>query len=169
MNEVHYSSKSREWKTPDYIFKPRQKKHNIVVDVCATADNTKCNVYFDKKTDGLKVDWSVVKEFGKTASCWMNPPYGRSITKWIEKAQMETLNGVKTVALLPARTDTKWFHDYILGKHKIEFLKGRIKFDNAKSSAPFPSMIVVFEPISLIEKLKNNIKNYGRKRKSNSR
>lgn len=166
MNNVHYSSKSSEWETPSYIFKVRRDMHNIILDTCATKENTKCNVYFDKKTNGLKQDWSVVKEFGRTASCWMNPPYGRNIGEWVAKAHKEALNGVKTVALLPARTDTKWFHNYILGKYDIEFLKGRIKFANAKSSAPFPSMIVIFETTRLerfVNKVKALIKKVNRK------
>jgi hypothetical protein len=79
---------------------------------------------------------------------WCNPPYGRTIGYWVQKAYLESLNGVKTVMLLPARTDTKWFHDYCV-KGRIEFLKGRLKFGNAKYNAPFPSMIVIFEGVKL--------------------
>ncbi len=77
----------------------------------------------------------------------MNPPYGREIGKWIEKAKIEASNGSKVVALLPARTDTKWFHENIYNNKfcEIRFLKGRLKFGNSKNSAPFPSMIVIFE------------------------
>lgn len=76
----------------------------------------------------------------------MNPPYGREIIKWVRKAHIEVSTGrCKVVALLPARTDTKWFHELILAKYEIEFIKGRLKFSDSKNSAPFPSMIVVFE------------------------
>lgn len=159
MNKVHYSSKSTEWETPKYVFDVLKEKYNIVLDTCATEENTKCTVYYDKKADGLKQNWSVVKEFGKDASCWMNPPYGRSIAGWVKKAHEETFNGVRTIALLPARTDTRWFHEYIIGRYEVSFWRGRIKFANAKTSAPFPSMIVIFEPLS--KKLKFKIKFLG--------
>lgn len=78
--------------------------------------------------------------------CWCNPPYGRQIGKWVEKAVKEVKRGVPLVVmLLPARTDTKWFHDYCLPYGKIEFLRGRLKFGGCENPAPFPSMIVVFE------------------------
>lgn len=75
---------------------------------------------------------------------WCNPPYGREIGKWVEKAYKESLEGVTVVMLLPARTDTKWFHDYIYGKAEIRFVRGRLKFGDSKNSAPFPSMVVVY-------------------------
>ena len=84
--------------------------------------------------DGLKQEW--------TGVCWCNPPYGRQIGKWVEKA-VKSLATV--VMLLPARTDTKWFHDWVLPYGKIEFLRGRLKFGGCNNSAPFPSMIVIFE------------------------
>lgn len=76
--------------------------------------------------------------------CWMNPPYGRTIKHWVKKAYESSLKGHLVVALLPARTDTAWFHEYILGKAEIRFLRGRLKFGNATNSAPFPSMVVVW-------------------------
>ena len=78
---------------------------------------------------------------------WCNPPYGREIGKWVEKAYNESLVGVTVVMLLPARTDTKWFHDYIYGKAEIRFVRGRLKFGDSKNSAPFPSMVVVFKGV----------------------
>ena len=75
---------------------------------------------------------------------WCNPPYGREIGKWVEKAYKESLEGATVVMLLPARTDTKWFHDYIYGKAEIRFVRGRLKFGDSKNSAPFPSMVVVY-------------------------
>ena len=75
--------------------------------------------------------------------CYCNPPYGREISKWVEKAYSENKKGVLVVLLLPARTDTKWFHEYIYKKHEIRFIKGRLKFNDGKKSAPFPSMVVV--------------------------
>ena len=136
MSNVHFSSKSDNWATPDDFFDMIVEKYGpFDVDVCASPDNAKCSVYYTKEQDGLKQMWS-----GK---CWMNPPYGREIGKWVEKA---ALSKAKVVALLPARTDTKWFHKYIYKKESVEiqFLMGRLKFGNASNSAPFPSMLVIF-------------------------
>ena len=105
------------------------------MDVCADKSNAKCVVYFDKNTDGLKQIWS-----GK---CWMNPPYGREIKKWMEKAYQSSGNGTVVVCLVPARTDTKWWHDFAI-KGNVKFIRGRLKFGGAKHNAPFPSAIVVF-------------------------
>lgn len=108
-------------------------------DVCATPDNAKCGTYFTKENDGLSQSWG-----GYT--CWCNPPYGREIGKWVQKAYLSSRNGSTVVMLLPARTDTKWFHEYIYNQAEIRFIKGRLKFGNSKNSAPFPSMVVVFRP-----------------------
>lgn len=109
------------------------------VDVCATPDNAKCDTYFTKENDGLSQLWG-----GYT--CWCNPPYGREIGKWVQKAFLSSKDGSTVVMLLPARTDTKWFHEYIYNQAEIRFIKGRLKFGNSKNSAPFPSMVVVFRP-----------------------
>ena len=103
-------------------------------DVCATTDNAKCKEFYSPEQDGLAQEW--------TGVCWCNPPYGREIGKWVRKAAESSCT---VVMLLPARTDTKWFHDYIYGKAEIRFIKGRLKFGDAKNSAPFPSMVVIFK------------------------
>lgn len=145
MNNVHFKSSDKEWETPEAIFRPLQEEFNIVFDVCASTQNTKCKAFFDRKTNALIQSWDIADELGsKEGSVWMNPPYGRGIDKWVHKAYEESLKGVTVVALLPARTDTSWFHNYIHNKHEVRFLKGRIRFVDAKSSAPFPSMIVIF-------------------------
>lgn len=143
MQKVHFQSGNTEWETPKELFLPLQKKYNIVLDVCATEKNAKCKAFIDKKTNGLSYSWSAANSLG--GACWMNPPYGRGIERWVRKAHEEALKGVTTIALLPARTDTSWFHNYIQNKYDVTFLKGRIRFVDAKSSAPFPSMIVVFK------------------------
>jgi phage N-6-adenine-methyltransferase len=161
MQNVHFQSGNKEWETPTEFFLPYAKEFNIKLDVCATAQNAKVTAFFDKKTNGLHANWSIVNKLGyHHPSCWMNPPYGRGIEKWVRKAHEESLNGVTTVALLPARTDTSWFHSYIYNKHEVRFLKGRIKFVDAPSSAPFPSMIVIFSPKkhSLINIVWNKLK-----------
>lgn len=112
----------------------QRKEFRFQLDVCADGKNAKCKKYISKKDDGLKVSW-------KKYICWMNPPYGREIGKWVKKASEH--QGL-VVALLPARTDTRWFHEYIYGKAEIRFIRGRLKFGDSKNSAPFPSMVVVW-------------------------
>lgn len=132
------SSNTDLWATPQDFFNKINEQYHFDIDVCALPENAKCEKYFTPETDGLKQDW--------TGICWMNPPYGREITKWVEKAYKESQKGNTIVALLPARTDTKWFHEWIYEKNiRFELLKGRLKFGDSKNSAPFPSMIVVFE------------------------
>lgn len=99
--------------------------------------NAKCDEYFTKEQDGLLEPW-----YGRV---WCNPPYGKGVKKWVRKAYEYGINGGFTVMLLPARTDTTWFHDYIYNKADIRFIKGRLKFGDSKNAAPFPSMIVIFD------------------------
>lgn len=136
INKIHFSSKTDQWATPQKFFDEVNKEFNLQVDVCADKTNSKCIAYWNKQDDGLSKDWSGMR-------CWMNPPYGREISKWVKKAA----EGGATicVCLLPARTDTRWFHDYIYNKAEIRFIKGRLKFGNSKNSAPFPSMLVIFK------------------------
>ena len=127
------------WETPQDFFDKLNAKYKFNTDVCAIKGNAKCRNYFTPKINGLKQAWKGV--------CWMNPPYGRKHTiNWVEKAYSESRKGCAVVALLPARTDTKWFHEYIYNKPNVavEFIKGRLKFGGSKNAAPFPSMIVVF-------------------------
>lgn len=137
-NAVMFSSVTDLWETPQEFFNMRDEEFHFQTDVCAIPENAKCNYFFTPEIDGLKIPW--------TGRCYCNPPYGRKIGKWVEKAAKEVQRGVPLVVmLLPARTDTKWFHEYIYGKAEIRFIKGRLKFGNSKNSAPFPSMIVIFE------------------------
>ena len=131
-----FSSAKCEWSTPQDLFDKINEWYEFNLDVCALPENTKCKDYFTPEIDGLKQDWKGV--------CWMNPPYGREIGKWIKKAYDESRKGCTVVCLLPARTDTRWFHDYCV-KGEIEFIKGRLKFGGCKNNAPFPNMIVVFK------------------------
>jgi site-specific DNA-methyltransferase (adenine-specific) len=134
MNKGLFTSNTPEWETPQELFDELDREFNFEVDVCATKENAKCKKYYTKKDDGLFKGW-----YGNV---WCNPPYGREIGKWVARAFLHSHKGV-IVMLLPARTDTKWFHDYIYNKAEIRFLKGRVKF-SGKGPAPFPSMIVVF-------------------------
>lgn len=133
---IHFSSKTDLWATPQDFFDKYNQIYNFDIDVCALPENAKCLIYFTPEQDGLKQKWS-----GK---CWMNPPYGRTIKHWVKKAYESSLDGCVVVCLLPARTDTSWWHDFCI-KGKIEFIRGRLKFGGNKNSAPFPSAIVVFD------------------------
>ena len=137
MNDVLFSSKSVVWETPKDLFDKLNAEFHFDLDVCALPENAKCERYYTPEDDGLSQPWNGV--------CWCNPPYGRTIGKWVQKAYETFAGGGTVVMLLPARTDTKWFHEYIYNKAEIRFIKGRLKFGNSKNAAPFPSMIVVFD------------------------
>lgn len=111
------------------------------MDVCAIPENAKCSKYYTPEMDGLKQPWEGV--------CWCNPPYGRQVGAWVKRASEAAKNGATVVMLLFARTDTKWFHDYIYEKPNVEyrFIRGRLKFGGSKNSAPCPSMVVIFRPV----------------------
>src|ERR1043165_5064373 len=132
---VHFSSATDLWATPQDFFDRLNKRFGFTLDVCATPENAKCADYFTAEQDGLAQDWRGV--------CWMNPPYGRAIGHWMRKAYESSLAGATVVCLVPARTDTRWWHDYAM-RGEVEFIKGRLKFGSAKATAPFPSAVVVF-------------------------
>lgn len=135
--DVMFSSNSEEWATPQEFYNSLNKEFNFNLDPCANALNHKCDIYFTKQDDGLLQNWG-----GKTVFC--NPPYGKVIGDWVKKAHEEAQKPNTTVVMLiPARTDTKYFHDYIYQKHEIRFIRGRLKFGDSKNSAPFPSMVVI--------------------------
>lgn len=135
--KVHFSSATDVWATPQAFFDKYDSKFNFATDVCANAENAKCATFYDKEADGLAQDWK--------GACWMNPPYGRGIGAWVKKAYDSAKQGATVVCLLPARTDTAWWHDYC-AKGEVEFIRGRLKFGGHKNSAPFPSALVVFTP-----------------------
>lgn len=140
MNNVHFSSKTDNWSTPDDFFKKCEEEFGTFdLDVCASQENAKAKRFFTREDDGLSKDWD-----GELI--WMNPPYGREISKWIKKAHDTSWNCRTVVCLVPARTDTRWWHDYIQGKAEVRFIRGRLKFGSSKSNAPFPSALVIFWP-----------------------
>ena len=131
------SSNSDEWATPIYIYIYLDEEFHFTLDACATDENHKCDRYFTKEQDGLKQDWG-----GEVVFC--NPPYSE-IDKWVEKAYREGHKDNTLVCLLiPARTDTRYFHNFIYQRAEIRFIKGRLRFNGSKSNAPFPSMVVIF-------------------------
>lgn len=137
--EVMFSSKTEMWETPQDFFDKLDAEFHFTLDACAIPENAKCEKYFTPEQDGLRQAW--------TGTVWCNPPYCRQTGKWVKKAHDESIkNKCTVVMLLPSRTDVSWFHDYILGKAEIRFIRGRLKFGNAKNSAPFPSMVCIFRP-----------------------
>lgn len=135
---VHFSSKTCLWETPQDFFEKLDAEFGFTLDVCAIPANAKCKRFFTPRIDGLKQEWRGV--------CWMNPPYGREIARWVEKAHESARCGTIVVCLLPARTDTAWWHSFVMQASEIRFVRGRLKFVGASSSAPFPSAVVVFRP-----------------------
>lgn len=142
LNNSLFSSKTEEWATPQHLYDMLNIEFCFNLDVCATYENAKHENYYTKEQDALSKKWEGI--------CFMNPPYGRRIKDWIKKAYESALAGATVVCLLPARTDTSWWHDYCATSEDIRFIRGRLKFGDSKNSAPFPSVIVVFK--------KNNIK-----------
>lgn len=137
-SHLMFSSKSDLWSTPQSLFDSLDREFGFDLDVCAIPENAKTDRFYTPDQDGLSLPWDGV--------VWCNPPYGRQIGKWVERAFLFRSFGSTIVMLLPARTDTKWFHDYIYGHAEIRFLRGRLRFGGVSTPAPFPSMIVVFRP-----------------------
>ena len=138
-NELMFSSKTDLWSTPNDFFDKLNDEFHFTLDPCSTHENAKCYKHFTEEENGLLQDWG-----NEVVFC--NPPYGRQIKYWVKKAYEESQkDNTKVVMLIPARTDTIYFHEYIYHKAEIRFIKGRLKFGNAKNSAPFPSMVAIFE------------------------
>ena|SRR5690348_4461692 len=152
LNSGLFTSNRDDWETPDSLFQALNSEFGFTLDVCANPTNHKSDNYFDPSNDGLSQSW-------QWNICWMNPPYGREIGKWVAKARKEADEGGSiVVCLLPARTDTAWFHDYIYGRAEIRFLRGRVRFVGAPYGAPFPSMICIFHPKFDVEDVSSTVK-----------
>jgi len=137
-SNVHFMSKTNEYETPQHFFDKLNHAFKFTLDPCATKANAKCEKFYTVKENGLLQSW-------KDEVVFMNPPYGRSISKWVEKAYTESRDSNATVvALIPARTDTAYWHEFIFNKAEVNFLRGRLKFSNMKSGAPFPSALVLY-------------------------
>ena len=136
--DVMFSSKTDLWETPKDFFDKLDAEFRFNLDVCALPENAKCAAFYTPEMDGLSQPW-----YG---NCWCNPPYGRQVGRWVAKAAQSAAEGATVVMLLPARTDTAWFHDYIYGRAEVRFVRGRLKFGGSANSAPFPSMVVIFRP-----------------------
>lgn len=144
MNTVLLSSKKMDWCTPVDFFNKLNKKFHFVLDSAATDKTAKCYLYYTPETDGLSKSWN------RGGAVFCNPPYGRGIRKWVKKAYEESqAMSYPIVLLIPARIDTAYFHDYIYGKAKIHFVRGRLRFTDdkgvpARGLCTFPSMVVVY-------------------------
>ncbi len=136
---VHFMSNTDLWETPQDLFDFLDSEFHFELDVCAIPENAKCERFFSPVEDGLLQGWN--------GTCWMNPPYGRQISKWVQKAYESSLAGATVVCLVPSRTDTQWFHRFVLDTGaEIRFLNHRLTFVGAPDRAPFPSAVVIFRP-----------------------
>lgn len=143
-----FSSKSAEWETPKEFYDDLDQRFKFTLDPCATTANAKCRKFYTQSDNGLGKDWG-------GHNVYVNPPYGREIRKWVQKAYEESRkNNTTVVMLIPARTDTRYWHDYCMKADYIYFVKGRLHFKNKviadyagktkTSPAPFPSAVIVF-------------------------
>ena len=137
INAGLFTSLKDDWETPRDVFDALNEEFSFTLDPCSTDENAKCPKHYTRGQDGLAQDWTGERVF-------MNPPYGREIAAWIEKA---ATSKALVVGLLPARTDTRYFHRWIYGKAELRFIKGRLKFERGGvpgQSAPFPSMVAIW-------------------------
>lgn len=141
---LHFSSEMMTWRTPPEIFNPLHAEINFDCDICASPGSNLLPNYVSPDMDALSpIPWAA---YGNRL--WMNPPYGRALSKWMARTHAEWLNGLDITCLIPARTDTAYWHDYVMQADEIRFVRGRIRFldesGQATNAAPFPSAIIRF-------------------------
>lgn len=145
MNGALLSSKKMDYCTPGGFFRELDEEFHFTLDAAATEKSAKCAAFYTPETDGLHSPWNIA---GGGGAVFCNPPYGREIGKWVRKAWEEAKSGTTIVLLIPARTDTSYFHDYILGRAEIRWVRGRLRFEDEDGTVyppvPFPSMVVVY-------------------------
>lgn len=143
ISKALYSARSEEWETPPSLFKTLDREFHFTLDPCASANNAKCRRFFTPQLNGMRQSWAGERVF-------LNPPYGRQIGDWMQKARKESARGALVVCLVHARTDTRWWHENVEGKaNEVRFLKGRVRFVHpcgSASCAPFPSAVVIYRP-----------------------
>ena len=159
VDQALFSSDRTEWETPQWLWDELDLEFDFDIDAAATESNAKVPIFYTKEDDSLSQPWYDRPE--SVRNVWVNPPYGRGVGEWVKKAYIESQKGATVVMLLAARTDTSWFHDWILGRAEVRFLRGRLVFEedgnpvvyiNKKTGkpqegkAPFPSMIVIYRP-----------------------
>lgn len=144
MNQVLLSSKKMDYCTPRDFFDQLDREFHFALDAAATDKSAKCQAYYTPEADGLKRPWGIVGD----GAVFCNPPYGRETGRWVRKAWEEAQKGTTIVLLIPARTDTAYFHDYIWGKAEVRFIRDRLRFTdedgNTYGRAPFPCMLVIY-------------------------
>jgi site-specific DNA-methyltransferase (adenine-specific) len=140
IHKALYSARSEEWPTPQSFFDELNREFKFTLDPCATRSNAKCANYLTRRENGLERDWG-------THVVFCNPPYGKAIYSWTRKCYEASRKGALVVLLAHARTDTRWFHDWVYGKAaELRFIRGRLRFGNGKHVAPFPSLVAVYRP-----------------------
>lgn len=140
MGLVQNSITSYESYTPRNFWKVLDDEFHFGLDVAATYDSTVCEEYFTIEDDGLNQDWS-----GFGGSVWCNPPFSRSIGRWVEKSYEESLKGTVVVMLIPVKSDTMYWHRYVMRAAEVRLVKGRLSFGGSTSNAPFPCAVVLFD------------------------
>jgi phage N-6-adenine-methyltransferase len=143
IHQVLYASRSEEWPTPQDLFDLLDNEFGFTLDPCATPENAKCEKFFTRADDGLVQDWGCERVF-------CNPPYGTHMRAWAHKCFDASIAGATVVMLAHARTDTRWFHDWVYGKAELRFVRGRLKFGGSSQSAPFPSLIAIYMPARVV-------------------
>lgn len=144
MTRVIHRSNSVEWATPSWLFRQLDAEFGFELDVAATPANAKCDRFFTAEQDGLLQEW--------TGVCWCNPPYGKSLGAWIAKARDAARLGATVVCLVPARTDTSWWHESVHGIAEVRFLRGRLRFNDRRGPrAPFPTAILIYRPQTRVD------------------
>jgi site-specific DNA-methyltransferase (adenine-specific) len=141
--EGKFESAKQDWETPLSLFNVINDEFNFTLDAAASSENKKAEKFFCEADDGIIQDWGA-------NTVWLNPPYGAGkspISAWVKKAYEASLTGATTVMLIPARTNTNWFHDYCLEKGEVRFIKGRPKFGGAEHGLPQPLCYVIFRPV----------------------
>jgi phage N-6-adenine-methyltransferase len=133
-----FMSEREDWATPQAFFDAMDERFGFTLDACAHELNAKCPTYYTEADDALTQPWDGV--------VWCNPPYSRHIGRWVRKAYTESQQGSVVVMLIPARTDTAWWHNYVMKASEIVLVQGRLRFDNSADSAPFPSAVIIFDP-----------------------
>lgn len=149
-NNGRYNGNGRHWETPPEVFNPLHTEFHFTLDPCATAKTAKCARFFDEKTNGLAQDWGRERVF-------MNPPYGREVYAWTRKAREAAERGALVVGLLPASCDLAWWHDDVVGRAEVRYIRGRVRFLTGgpyRASGFFASVIVIWRPRSLAAPLK---------------
>ncbi len=132
---------THEWETPLDFYNALDAEFGFCLDAAASLDNTLCQNFYTSEMDGLRFDWTWAD-----GAVWCNPPYGTQIGKWVAKAHQEAQKGATVVVLIPARTETTWWHEHCMKAAEIRLVRGRLRFSGATVNAPFPSAVVVFRP-----------------------